>query len=337
MEELMMNVLSNPDTVNKIITELGPHALDNAEHVVVSGIETSGKVLECLVKDGKIVEHTAKTVQDTVKSTETVALSIIETGGKVMEYLIKDGEIVRYPAEIVQLGIKTTEEVVKEIIDKGFIIVDNAVKTTGEVAKEVINKGLSSVDNAVDRTGDTIEKVIDKGLGSVDNAVDKTSDSIGKVVDKGSGSVDNAVNTTGNVLVHGIETVGENTKKMIGTVGSVVKNKNAWNGLIGLLTDAKIYSTNPELGVCKTLVEHVVDKIPKDKKKKRNHNSEDIIRKAYKLNSYLNENFPIAQYPEFGPIKRLLDATVQKNDPDLIAMTIQVISEEVKNMVPRDE
>jgi hypothetical protein len=246
MDELLKYVLNNP--------EVGPKALDNAEHVVISGIETTGRIVECLVKDGKIVEHSAKTVQDAVKSTENVAISIVETGGKISEYFIKDGEIVKHTAETVQLG----------------------VKTTGDVAKEL--------------------------------------------VDRGTGSINKAIETAGNV-----------TSELFSGLFGIMKSESVWNGFISLLktTSDLAFSMTVPGKVLKTS-EKVVDMVKKIPFRKKN--SDEIIKAAYELNSYMSDNFPPLQFPELKPIKRLLDASVKKNNPELIAETIQVIQEEINNM-----
>ena len=53
---------------------------------------------------------------------------------------------------------------------------------------------------------------------------------------------------------------------------------------------------------------------------------------AYDLNSKLNTEFPASQFPMLNPIKRLLDASVKQKNPSLIALTVQVIQEEISNM-----
>ena len=254
MEEILKLFLSDPETRNKIITELGPKALDNAEHIVVSGIETTGQVVECLIKDGKIIEHSAKTVQETVKSAENVAISIVETGGKISEYLIKDGQIVKHTAETVQLGIKTTGDIAKELVDRGTDTINKAIETAGNV----------------------------------------TSDAVSGLFD-------------------------------------CMKNESVWNGFMSLLkttSDIMFSMTGP--GKMLKTGEKVVDIVKKIPFRKKN--SDEVIRAAYELNSYMSDNFPPLQFPELRPIKRLLDATVKQNDPELIAMTIQVIKEEINDM-----
>lgn len=245
MDELLKYVLNNP--------ELGPKALDNAEHVVISGIETTGRVIECLVKDGKIVEHSAKTVQDAVKSTENIAISIVEIGGKISEYLIKDGQIVKHTAETIQLGVKTTGDVAKELADKGTDSINKAVETAGNIASETVNG-----------------------------------------------------------------------------VFSVMKSETAWNGFLSLLKTASdiVFSMTETGKVLKTgeKVFDIIKKIPFKKKK-----SDEVVRAAYEVSSYMSDNFPPQQFPELRPIKRLLDTAVKIDNPELIAMTIQVIQEEIDN------
>ena len=368
MEELLCQILGHPETVNKIITELGPKVLDNAEHIVISGIETTGQVLECLVKDGKIVEHTAKTIQETVKSTENVAISIVETGGRVCEYLIKDGEIVRHTAETVQLGIKTTGDVAKELIDKGTETAQVSVKTTGEIVKELIDRGTDTINTAIETTGSVVAssiseryayktaKEVEKTERNRDNnltkqeAIQKAGDVLGMKV-----LVDGKVKTieweslveicqaainSGNpeigaqMLAMKYQTNAEQTK------AQSEKTRGNWKLLTSTLTrvaalGASIVTFNPiPFAISEgghfggKLMELIRSKKDKDEKGKIEKTLE-FMQEAYKLNSILNTDYPSSRFPALGPVKRLLDASVKQNNPELIAITIQVIQEEI--------
>ena len=349
MKELMKVFLSDPESVNKIITELGPKALDNAEHVVISGIETSGRVLECLVKDGKIVEHSAKTVQEAVKSTENVALSIVETGGKVCEYLIKDGKIVQHTAETIQLGVKTTGDVAKELIDKGADTINTAIQTSGTVVSNAVfdmfsyktaketEKTERNRDNnmtkqeAIRKTGDVLgmKILVDGKVKTIewDSLVEMCKAAID------SGNPEAAVKMLSLKYQSDAEQAklkNEETKKKWGSLKTMVE--------VAVPLAASVLTLSPAPLIIGTASWGIKLKIP-NLKKGSEENKEEVLKlmqKAYDLNSKLNTDFPASQFPELRPIKRLLDASVKKNDPKLIAETIQVIQEEINDMQNMD-
>lgn len=138
MEEKIIQLLLNNPEVLDALKEIAPKALETGERVVVSGIETSGKVIECAIKDGKIIEHTAVTVQEGIKSTENVALSIISEGGDCFKCLVKDGQIVQESGKTIRYATKTAGEVAKELIDEQAGIINNALETIGNVSSEAI-------------------------------------------------------------------------------------------------------------------------------------------------------------------------------------------------------
>ena len=376
MEEILKLVFSNPEAVNKIITELGPKALDNAEHIVISGIETSGQVVECLIKDGKIVEHTAKTVQEAVKSTENVAISIVETGGRVCEYLIKDGEIVRHTAETVQLGIKTTGDVAKELIDKGNETAQVGVKTTGDIVNKLIERGTDTINTAIETTGNVVANSIseryayktakeaEKTERNRDNnltkqeAIRKTGDVLGmKILVDGkvktiewdslvemcrvameTGNPEIAANMLAMKYQSNVEQAksqSEDTREKWVMLESMFKKAAALG--VSIITFSPVPYIINETG---SIGDKIAKRIPflknKDDKKKEEIEEKEkaleFMQMAYNLNSKLNTEFPASQFPMLNPIKRLLDASVKKQNPELIAVTIQVIKEEINDM-----
>ena len=127
--------------------EIAPKALETGERVVISGIESTGKVLECAIKDGKIIEHTAKTVQEGIKSTENIALSVISEGGECFKCLIKDGQIVKESAETVRYAMQTTGEIAKQIVQENGETIRSAITTIGAVASGSI-RGIVEVKTA---------------------------------------------------------------------------------------------------------------------------------------------------------------------------------------------
>ena len=353
MEELLSTILSNPETVNKTITELGPKALDNAEHIVVSGIETTGQVVECLIKDGKIVEHSAKTVQEAVKSVENVAISIVETGGKVCEYLIKDGKIVQHTAETVQLGIKTTGDIAKELIDRGTDTINTAIEMTGNVVANSISERYAY---KTAKESEKTERNRDNNL-TKQEAIRKTGDVLGMKI-----LVDGKVKTiewdslvemcraameTGNpeiaanmlamkyqANVEQAKSQSEETREKWIMLESMFKKAAALGvSLITLSPAPYIISESGNIG------DKILKRIPflKNKEDKKEEIEEkekalEFMQMAYDLNSKLNTGFPASQFPMLNPIKRLLDASVKQKNPELIAMTIQVIQDEINDM-----
>ena len=396
MEELLKTILSDPETVNKIITELGPKALDNAEHIVISGIETTGQVLECLVKDGKIVEHTAKTVQETVKSTENVAISIVETGGRVCEYLIKDGEIVRHTAETVQLGIKTTGDVAKELIDKGAETTQVGVKTTGDVAKELIDRGTDTINTAIETVSEVSSQMFDyKAIKQAEKTKRNQQDNqtaqekariAGKMYEdhekgKTERNLQNSLTKQKAIEMMGLKILVDGKEKTIewdslveicqaainsgnpeiGAQMLAIKyqtnaeqakfqsdeTRGKWNLLSSMLTriaalGSSVITPNPApfyLSEAGNIGGKIAKKIHflKNKEDKKEEIEEkekalEFMQMAYDLNSKLNTEFPASQFPMLNPIKRLLDASVKQKNPSLIALTVQVIQEEISNM-----
>ena len=145
-EEIIIELLSNPEVINAL-KEIAPKALETGERVVISGIESTGKVLECAIKDGKIIEHTAKTVQEGIKSTENIALSVISEGGECFKCLVKDGQIVKESAETVRYGIQTTGEIAKQVVQENGETIRSAITTIGAVASDSI-RGIVEVTTA---------------------------------------------------------------------------------------------------------------------------------------------------------------------------------------------
>ena len=353
MEEILKHFLSNPETRNKIVTELGPKALDNAEHIVVSGVETTGQIVECLVKDGKIVEHSAKTFQETVKSAENVAISIVEKGGKISEYLIKDGQIVKHTAETVQFGIKTTGDVAKELIGRGTDTIKTAIETTGNVVSSSISEVFTY------KTSKELEKTERNRDNNVtkQEAIRKTGDVLGMKI-----LVDGKVKTiewdslvemcrsameTGNpeiaanmlamkyqANVEQAKLQSEDTKEKWILLESMFKKAAALGASIITFSPAPfIISETGSIG------DRIVKRIPflksKDDKKEEIEEKEkalEFMQMAYDLKSKMNTEFPASQFPVLAPVKRLLDASVKLQNPELIAMTIQVIQDEINEM-----
>jgi hypothetical protein len=354
MEELLCQVLGNPETVNKIITELGPKALDNAEHIVISGIETSGQVVECLIKDGKIVEHSAKTVQEAVKSAENVAISIVETGGKICEYLIKDGKIVQHTAETVQLGIKTTGDIAKELIDRGTDTINTAIETTGNVVANSISERYAY---KTAKEAEKTERNRDNNL-TKQEAIRKTGDVLGmKILVDGkvktiewdslvemcrvameTGNPEIAANMLAMKYQSNVEQAksqSEDTREKWVMLESMFKKAAALG--VSIITFSPVPYIINETG---SIGDKIAKRIPflknKDDKKKEEIEEKEkaleFMQMAYDLNSKLNTEFPASQFPMLNPIKRLLDASVKQKNPELIAMTIQVIQEEISDM-----
>ena len=352
MEEILKLFLSDPETRNKIITELGPKALDNAEHIVVSGIETTGQVVECLIKDGKIVEHSAKTVQDTVKSTENVAISIVETGGKVCEYLIKDGKIVQHTAETVQEAVKSTEKVVEELIYRGTETINTAIETTGNVVASSISERYAY---KTAKESEKTERNRDNNI-TKQEAIRKAGDVLGMKI-----LVDGQVKTiewdslvemcraameTGNpeiaanmlamkyqANVEQAKSQSEETREKWIMLESMFKKAAALGASIITFSPAPfIISETGSIG------DKIVKRIPflknKDDKEEIEEKEKalEFMQMAYDLKSKMNTEFPASQFPMLDPIKRLLDASVKQKNPELIAMTIQVIKEEINEM-----
>ena len=352
MEEILKLFLSDPETRNKIITELGPKALDNAEHIVISGIETTGQVVECLIKEGKIVEHSAKTVQEAVKSAENVAISIVETGGKVCEYLIKDGKIVQHTAETVQLGIKTTGDVAKELIDRGTDTINTAIETTGNVVANSISERYAY---KTAKESEKTERNRDNNI-TKQEAIRKAGDVLGMKI-----LVDGQVKTiewdslvemcrvameTGNpeiaanmlamkyqANVEQAKSQSEETREKWIMLESMFKKAAALGASIITFSPAPlIISETGSIG------DKIVKRIPFLKNKDGKEEIEEkekaleFMQMAYDLKSKMNTEFPASQFPMLDPIKRLLDASVKQKNPELIAMTIQVIKEEINEM-----
>lgn len=343
MEELLCQILGNPETVNKIITELGPKALDNAEHIVISGIETSGQVVECLIKDGKIVEHSAKTVQEAVKSAENVAISIVETGGKVCEYLIKDGKIVQQTAETVQLGIKTTGDIAKELIDRGTDTINTAIETTGNVVASSISERYAY---KTAKEAEKTERNRDNNM-TKQEAIRKTGDVLGMKI-----LVDGKVKTiewdslvemcqaainTGNPEIgvqmlsqkYSFEIEKEKTKS-VRSSEALKEFKNILGQVGDIALAIKPGGAKYAIGKnALTIGEKFVDSFSKKKKSK----SEEVdYKKVYELMSNWSEHYPLSQHPELKPMKKLLDKAVKNGNPEVITITIQVLQEGIEDM-----
>ena len=350
MEEILKHFLSDPETRNKIVTELGPKALDNAEHIVVSGVETTGQVVEYLVKDGKIVEHSAKAIQETVKSAENVAISIVETGGMISEYLIKDGKIVQHTAETVQEAVKSTENVVKELIDRGTDTVNAAIETSGNVVASSISERYAY---KTAKESEITERNRDNNI-TKQEAIRKAGDVLGMKI-----LVDGQVKTiewdsivemcraameTGNpeiaaemlamkyqANVEQAKTQREVTKEKWILLESMLKKASALG--LSMFTFSPAPFIISEAG---SIGDRIAKKIPflKNKENKREEQDKalELMQMAYNLNSKLNSDFPSSQFPVLAPVKRLLDASVKLQNPELIAMTIQVIQDEINEM-----
>ena len=129
--------MRNPEIITAL-KEIAPKVLETGERIVISGIESTGKVVECAIKDGKIIEHTARTVQEGIKSGENIALSVISEGGECFKCLVKDGQIVRESAETVRYGIQTTGEIAKQVIHENGETIRSAITTIGSVSSDAI-------------------------------------------------------------------------------------------------------------------------------------------------------------------------------------------------------
>ena len=232
------------------------------------------------------------------------------------------------------------------MIDRGTDTINTAIETTGSVVASSISERYAyKTAKEVEKT----ERNRDNNL-TKQEAIQKAGDVLGMKV-----LVDGKVKTieweslveicqaainSGNpeigaqMLAMKYQTNAEQTK------AQSEKTRGNWKLLTSTLTrvaalGASIVTFNPiPFAISEgghfggKLMELIRSKKDKDEKGKIEKTLE-FMQEAYKLNSILNTDYPSSRFPALGPVKRLLDASVKQNNPELIAITIQVIQEEI--------
>ena len=313
------------------------------EYILKNGIvydpanEVNGEKMDICFKDGKIVEHSAKTVQEAVKSAENVAISIVEKGGKVCEYLIKDGKIVQHTAETVQFATKTAGQIAKELIDRGTDTINTAIETTGNVVASSISERYAY---KTAKEAELTERNRDNNM-TKQEAIRKTGDVLGMKI-----LVDGKVKTIEwDSLVEMCQAAINTGKPEIGVQMlsqkysfeiekekmKSTRSSKALEEFKNILDQVMPERRALELGKNVLKVgEKVFDSVLS--KKKESKPEEVDYKKVYELMSSWSENPSLSQYPELKPMKRLLDRAVKNGNPEVITITIQMLQDEIEDM-----